>query len=134
MAKDPTPIMLSQEKTWKWKTQNCNTNPTSLEDYYQDETQRGKLWSPDLSEDFKEIQVPHLLSIPLTLFSVVREERHPLMPHNIHALVSTLTSEAEDASMAGQEWNLISKWCIMASQKKGTGRNSILAVQVDARG
>ncbi len=109
MAKDPTPIMLPQEKTWKWKTQNCNTNPMSLEDYYQDEARRGKLWSPDLSEDFEEIQVPHLLSTPLTLFSVIREERRPLMPHDIHALVSTLTSKAEDASTAGQEWNLISK-------------------------
>jgi hypothetical protein len=103
MAKNQTPIMLPQEKTWKWKTQNCNTNPTSLEGYYQDETRRGKLWSPDLSKDFKEIQVPHLLSIPLTLFSVIREEQHPLMPHGIHALVSTLTSEAVDASTAGQE-------------------------------
>ncbi len=120
MAKDPTPIILPQEKTWKWKTQNCNTNPTSLEDYYQDETRRGKLWSPDLSKDFKEeIQVPHLLSIPLTLFSMIREEQRPLMPQDIHALMSTLTSEAEDASTAGQEWNLISKWCIMASQKGG---------------
>jgi hypothetical protein len=131
MAKDPTPIMLPQEKTWKWKTQNCNTNPTSLEDYYQDETQRGKLWSPDLSKDFEEIQVPHLLSIPLILFSMIWEERRPLMPHEIHALVSTLMSEADDASTAGQEWNLISKWCIMASQKEGTGRNSIPALQVD---
>jgi hypothetical protein len=34
--------------------------------------------------------------------------------------------------MAGQEWNLISKWCIMASQKEGTGGNSILALQVEA--
>ncbi len=63
---------------------------------------------------------------------MIREEQRPLMPHNIHALVSTLTSETEDASTAGQEWNLISKWCIMASQKEGRGGNSILALQVDA--
>ncbi len=109
MVRDPTPIMLPQEKTWKWKTQTCNTNPTSMEDYYNDETRRGKLWSPDISDDFKEIQIPHLLSIPVILFSMIWEEWRPLMPHEIHALMSTLTSEADDASTAGQEWNLISK-------------------------
>ena len=75
MARDPNPIILPQEKTWKWKTQRCSTNPTAFEDYYKyNTTRRGKLWSPDLSEDDEEIQVPHLLSIPLILFSTIRAE------------------------------------------------------------
>jgi hypothetical protein len=132
MASDPTPIILPQEKTWKWKTQRCSTNPTALEDYYKhDTTWRGKLWSPDLSEDDKEIQVPHLLSIPLILFSTIHAEGQPLVLHEIHALVVTLTSEAEDASMASQDWSLVSKLCLMAAQKETTNGNSLVALAVN---
>ncbi len=133
MARDPTPIILPQEKPWKWKTQRCSTNPTAFEDYYKyNTTRRGKLWSPDLSEDDKEIQVPHLLSIPLILFSTIRAEGRPLIPHDIYALVVTLTSEAEDASTAGQDWSLVSKWCLMAAQKETTNGNSLVALAVNA--
>jgi hypothetical protein len=54
------------------------------------------------------------------------------MPHEIHALVVTLMSEAEDVSTASQDWSLISKWCLMAAQKETTNRNSLVALAVNA--
>jgi hypothetical protein len=133
MARDPTPIILPQEKMWKWKTQKSNTSTTPLEEYYnRDTTRRGKLWSPYPSKNEEEIEVPILLSIPLILFSTMRAKGRPLMPHEIHTLVVTLTSEAEDASMAGQDWSLVSKWCLRAAQKDTTDEKSLVALAVNA--
>ncbi len=62
----------------------------------------------------------------------LRKNSMVLMPHEIHALVVTLTSEAEDASTAGQNWSLVSKWGLMAAQKETTNGNSLVALAVNA--
>ncbi len=47
-TKEPTAIILSQQKTWKWETKTASDDGAALQLYYEeDPNQRGKLWSPD---------------------------------------------------------------------------------------
>jgi hypothetical protein len=47
-TKDPTPIVLPQQKTWKWETKTTSSDTMMLEAYYTaDPTWRGRLWVPD---------------------------------------------------------------------------------------
>jgi hypothetical protein len=75
--KDPTPIVLPQQKTWKWETKTTSSDGMALKVYYTvDHTHRGRLWIPDQADahEWMPVKVPLLLAIPLLLFKVIREE------------------------------------------------------------
>jgi hypothetical protein len=49
-TKDPTPIVLLSQSTWKWETKTTSLDAAALEAHYTaDPTRRGKLWAPVLS-------------------------------------------------------------------------------------
>ncbi len=44
LTKDPTPLILPQQKLWKWETKMISINTKALDAYYTDDSsQRGKL-------------------------------------------------------------------------------------------
>ena len=87
-TKDPTAIVLPQQKTWSWETMVVATDADTMAAYYdQDNTRRGNLWAPTIGgneggED--TIKAPVLLAIPLLLFQALRAENKPLMPHEAY--------------------------------------------------
>ncbi len=53
-TKDPTPIVLPQQKTRKWETKTTSADAMALEAYYTgDPTQRGRLWVLDQANAHK---------------------------------------------------------------------------------
>jgi hypothetical protein len=73
-TKDPTPIVLPQQKTWKWETKTASLDAMALEAYYTaDPSQRGRLWVPDQAKANKwtDVKAPLLLAIPLVLFRAI---------------------------------------------------------------
>jgi hypothetical protein len=132
--KDPTPIFLPQQKTWKWETKMTSTDAMALEAYYTaDPTRRGRLWVPDQASahEWTAVKAPLLLAIPLVLFKAIQEEGKPLMPHKIRGLVMALICEAANVAQASAAWDLILSWCILAAQQDMNG-NSLLGLPVDA--
>ncbi len=76
-TKDPTPVILPSQNTWKWETKNTSLDAVALEAHYTvDPTRRGKLWAPDPADahDWTPITAPRLLVAPLVLFRAFREE------------------------------------------------------------
>jgi hypothetical protein len=84
-TKDPTSIVLPQQKTWSWETKVVSTDADAMAAYHdQDNTRRGNLWAPTIagSEGGEDtIKAPVLLAILLLLFQALRAEKKPLMPH-----------------------------------------------------
>jgi hypothetical protein len=133
-TKDPTPIILPQQKMWKWETKTNSSDPMMLKAYYTaDPTQRGRLWVPDQANahEWTAAKAPLLLTIPSVLFKPIREERKLLMSHKIRGLVMALMCEAADMAQASAAWDLILSWCILAAQQDMNG-NSLLGLPVDA--
>jgi hypothetical protein len=92
-TKDPTPVVLPQQSTWKWDTKTTSSDAAALEAHYAaDPTRRGKLWAPDQadSDAWTAIMAPRLLAAPLVLFQAIQEERRPLMPHEVRGLVMSI--------------------------------------------
>jgi hypothetical protein len=135
-TKDPTPVVLPQQSTWKWDTKTTSSDAVAvvLEAHYAaDPTKRGKLWAPDQtdSDEWTAIMAPRLLAAPLVLFRAIREERRPLMPHEVRGLVLTIIKDADDLNKACDDWQLVLSWCLLAAQQDANG-NSYLGVPVDA--
>jgi hypothetical protein len=132
--KDPTPIILSQQKTRKWETKTSSTDAMALNAYYTaDPTRRGRLWVPNQAGTHKwtAVKAPLLLAIPLVLFKAIQEEGKLLMPHKIRDLIMALICEAANVAQAIAAWDLIVSWCILAAQQDMNG-NSLLGLPVDA--
>jgi hypothetical protein len=132
--KDPTPIVLPQQKTWKWETKMASLDAMALEAYYTaDPTRRGRQWVPDQANahEWMAVKAILLLTIPLVLFRAIWEEGKPLMPHKIRGLVMAFIHEAVDMAKASMDWDLILSWCILATQQDTNG-NSFLRMPVDA--
>ena len=73
-TKDPTPVVLPQQSTWKWDTKTTSSDAAALEAHYAaDPTRRGKLWAPDQADSAKwtAIMAPRLLAAPLVLFRAI---------------------------------------------------------------
>jgi hypothetical protein len=133
-TKDPTPIVLPQQKMWKWETKTASLDAMALQVYYTaDPTRRGRLWVPDQAnaQEWTAVKAPLLLAIPLVLFRVIWEEGKLLMPHKIRGLVMAFIHEAVDVAKASADWDLILSWCILAAQQD-TNENSFLELPVDA--
>ncbi len=133
-TKDPTSIVLPQQKTWKWETKIDSSDAAELATYYaKDPTRRGKLWAPDQTSaaGWTAVKAPFLLAVPLVLFRAIRKEGKPLMPHEIRELAMRIINEAANVAKATEDWNLILSWCILAAQQDTNG-NSLLGLPVDA--
>jgi hypothetical protein len=133
-TKDPTPVVLLQQSTWKWDTKTTSSDAVALEAHYTaDPTRRGKLWAPDQadSHEWTAIMALRLLVAPLVLFRAIQEERRPLIPHEVRGLVLTIINDADNLNKASNDWQLDLSWCLLAAQQDANG-NSYLGVPVDA--
>ena len=133
-TKDPTPVVLLQQSTWKWDTKTTSSDAVALEAHYTaDPTRREKLWAPDQadSHEWTAIMAPRLLAAPLVLFWAIQEERRPLIPHEVRGLVLTIINDADNLNKASNDWQLVLSWCLLAAQQNANG-NSYLGVPVDA--
>ncbi len=103
---DPTPIVLPQQKTWKWEMKTTSSDAMVLEAYYTvDPTQRGRLWVPDQvdTHEWMAVNAPLLLTVLLVLFKAIWEEGKPLMPHKVRGLVIALIGEAANVVQASAD-------------------------------
>ncbi len=133
-TKEPTAIVLPQQKTWKWETKTTSADGVALQLYYaEDPTRRGKLWVPDQNYQagWTAMKAPLLLAVLLVLFKAIQDKGKPLMPHKIWGLAIKIINKAADRALATTNWALILTWCILAAQQDTNG-NSLLGLSVDA--
>ncbi len=99
-TKDPTAIVLPQQKTWRWETKTVSSDAAMLATYYA--TCRGKLWTPDQANaaGWTAVKAPLLLMVPLVLFRAIWDEGKPLMPHKIRELAMMIINKAANMAKA----------------------------------
>ncbi len=133
-TKEPTAIILPQQKTWKWEVKTASDDGAALQLYYdEDPTRQGKLWSPEqINEDgWTAAKAPLLLAVPIVLFKAMRDKGKPLMPHKVRRLAMRIINESFDTALATTNWALVLTWCVLAAQLDQNG-TSLTGLPVDA--
>jgi len=132
-TREPSPILLPQQKTWQWVKETVFTDGPALIKHFEDDPARtGTLWKGEgATDDSKaELHAPRLLSIPLWLLDRIRQEGRALMPYEILRMVVNHIEE-----VASQEytdaWATVAAWCILASQGNTTGE-SLMSFSIEA--
>ena len=121
LTKEPTPVCLPTTKTWEWHTGTAVVDFSKLDAFYANDATGGTLWTPNTSDGTpEEIAVPYLLSIPAVIVNLLREQGHALTPHEVLQTIDEFL--LTDGSTEALDWELLRRWCLVASQT-GTQQN-----------
>ena len=130
-TKDPTSIILPQQKTWRWEMTLVATDAAAMAAYYaEDNTRRGNLWAPTIVGNEGGEGV--ILAIPVVLFQALRAEKKPLMPCEAYKITMGIVNAAQDVDNAQADWDLVLSWCLLAAQLNLVGNSSHLNLAVEA--
>ena len=122
LTKEPTtPVCLPTTKTWEWHTGTAVADFSKLDAFYTNDATGGTLWTPNTSDGTpEEITVPYLLSIPAVIVDLLREQGNAQTPHEVLQTIDEFL--LTDASADSLDWELLRRWCLVASQT-GTQQN-----------
>ena len=132
-TREPTPILLSQRKTWEWVKETVSSDgPAMFKFYDEDPSRAGTLWRGEGGDDEakKEIHAPRLLSIPVWLLDRIKQEGRALMPHEILRIITDHIGEVNTTAYA-DAWATIAAWCLLAGQASTTGE-SLVSFSIEA--
>jgi len=105
----PAPIILQPEKPWKWITKNVVTNDTTLEYYYANPRNVGKLFVPAVGAVLTRVTAPRLLLLPSNLIKYCVDA--PRTAWNLHQYIMTLMG---GPGINPQNYALVADWCRLA--------------------
>jgi hypothetical protein len=122
LTKEPTPVCLPTTKAWEWHTGPAITDYAKLDNFFDDDANGGKLWTPSAADGTPaDIEVPYLLAIPSVLVDLLRTQGPAPTPYEVLTTIDEFVNSSATADATN--WELLRKWCLVASQT-GTGSNS----------
>jgi hypothetical protein len=68
-----------------------------------------------------ELHVPRMIALPLRAASLYHQFKGPVMPHKLLNAIELHLASPDATLDNGDEWGLVQKWLIVASQKDGGG-------------
>ena len=134
VTREPTPILLPQQKTWQWVKEAVFPDGEVMVQHFESDLARaGTLWKgegmPDNAPKM-ELNAPRLLAIPLWLLDHIRKEGRALMPYEVLRFVYHHLNEVNTQECANG-WATVVAWCILAAQGNANGE-SLVAFSIEA--
>jgi hypothetical protein len=118
-------------KAWQWYTGQVNTNRDDFLNFYKDEANKNKCWTPT-SESTQETKAPYLLAIPNAMVAILRELGGAATPANVLNAVDE-PQQVTEGAIPDDQWKTVIDWCILAGQANSNGAGkSLLAIEVDS--
>jgi hypothetical protein len=128
----PSPAALS------WVKCPVVEDKTKLAEWYADNrSEYGKLWDPSPHDRARvENHVPKLIALPLRAVKLYQEFKGVVMPHELLAAIEQHLASDETSLDNGDDWGLVQKWLLVASQRDDGGgdpakRKPFLALRAD---
>ena len=136
ITRECTPVVLPPQSAFEWKKCKVIDNPTSLQEWYANNTdQYGKLWDPQATDGTKvEVCVPRMIALPLRAAQIYQQHGGAVMPHELLTAIEAHLASPGTTLGNGDEWGLIKKWLLVAAQMDGnpTKSKSHIAFATDA--
>lgn len=111
----PLPVILQAEIPWKWVTGNCIMSEVAFAAFYGQEAFAESLWNPTDRTGEEATTCPRMLLLPSAAVAFCAAA--PRTPYELWKWVSERTT-ATGAEVSAEDYKLVRKWCIMASQSK----------------
>ena len=128
---NPTAVILSEKAPWAWAAKPFHLDPTTLEHFYSDQTNRAKLWTPPKKTKAVPVaSLPKLLLLPTVFVAYCAQcARTPFELYQ--GVCYYMTKTLKNTSVTLDECSLVRDWCIGAAHAE-TGNTSWLAYTVEA--
>jgi hypothetical protein len=137
-TRECVPVILPSPAAFSWNKCPVVEDKTKLADWYADNrSEYGKLWDPVPGDGARvENYVPKLLALPLRAVKLYQEFKGGVMPHELLAAIEQHLASDETSLDNGDDWGLVQKWLLVASQRDDGGgdpakRKPFLALRTD---
>jgi len=116
-------IILPPQSAFEWKKYSVIEDKETLTAWYDDNLDKyGNLWEPTVTDGMRgELHVPRMIALPLRVASLYHQFKGPVMPHELLNTIKLHLASPDTTLDNGDEWGLVQKWLIVASQKDGSG-------------
>ena len=127
-TRDPMPVQPPVQNTWKWITVNVATEETELFQYFQGAPGGTGLWhAGGGNHSMGDIKVPYILALPGLLLEYIHTQGGQCRPYELLREARRLQGEY---TIQAAEWELVTKWCIVAAQAAAGDGDSHLALKL----
>jgi hypothetical protein len=122
-SRECIPIVLPRISAFQWKKCAVIDDKDKLRAWYSDNrAEHGKLWDPAADAGTKnELVVPRMIALPLRAVKLYQGLKGGAMPHELLDAIENHLSSQDTELDNGDEWGLVQKWLLVASQKDGGG-------------
>ena len=139
-TRECVPVILPSPSALSWVKCPVAEDKTKLAECYADNRSKyGKLWDP-LPGDGARVEnyVPKLIALPLQAVKLYQDFKGGVMPHELLATIKQHLASDETSLDNGDDWGLVQKWLLVASQRDDGGgdpakRKPFLALRTDPR-
>jgi hypothetical protein len=123
-SRECIPIVLPKISAFQWKKCKVINDKEKLCAWDSDNPgEHGKLWDPNVGAGTKnELFVPRMIALPLRAVSIYQGLKGGVMPHELLDAIENHLASPDIELNNGDEWGLIQKWLLIASQKDRGGR------------
>jgi hypothetical protein len=124
-SRERIPIIMPKISAFQWKKCKVIDDKEKLCAWYSDNpSKHGKLWDPDTGAGTKnELFAPRMIALPLQAVSIYQGLKGGVMPHKLLNEIENHLASLDTKLDNGDEWGLVQKWLLIASQKDGGGGN-----------
>ena len=137
-TRECVPVILPSPSALSWVKCPVAEDKTKLAECYADNRSKyGKLWDP-LPGDGARVEnyVPKLIALPLRAVKLYQDFKGGVMPHELLATIKQHLASDETSLDNGDDWGLVQKWLLVASQRDDGGgdpakRKPFLALRTD---
>ena len=124
-TRECAPIILPPQSTFEWKKCSVIEDKEALITWHDDNPDKyGDLWEPTMTDGTRgELHVPRMIALPLRVraASLYHQFKGPVMPHELINSIKLHLASPDTTLDNREEWGLVQKWLIVASQKDGGG-------------
>ena len=114
-------IILPPQSAFEWKKCSVIEDKETLITWYDDNPDKyGNLCEPTMTDRTRgELHVPRLIALLLRAASLYHQFKGPVMPHKLLNAIELHLASPDTALDNGDDWGLVQKWLIVASQEDG---------------
>ena len=118
-TRECVPIILPPQSTFEWKKCLVIEDKEALIAWYDDNPDKyGDLWEPTVTDGMiGELHVPRMIALLLRAASLYHQFKGPVMPHKLLNAIKLHLASPDTTLDNRDEWRLVQKWLIIASQK-----------------
>lgn len=126
-TRDPMPVQPPVQNTWKWIIVNVGTDENCFSSSREHPGGTGLWHAGGGNHNMADVKVPYILALPGVLLEYIHPKGGHCRPYKLLWEARRLQGEY---TLQADEWELVTRWCLIAAQAAAGDGDSHLALKL----